>query len=174
MGVETLVLKGTNGIAEGEIFYIRYGEIVIIGRGHECDISYRKFDKYPQRESENKGLLAVSRKHLRIAFYNTHSVELKDLSSNGTYLNGKQIKKRAFITHIATNETPYEIKLGHTETFILTADSEGTAGGKDSKGETISDSEETVLASPFPTPPARDESDRDGKDSKEETPSDHT
>lgn len=172
MGIEILVLKGTNGIAEGEIFYIHYGEEVTIGRGHECDISYLKFDRYQQEESKDKGLLSVSRKHLRISFYNTHSVELKDLSSNGSYLNGKLIKKRAFITHIATSETPYEIKLGPTETFLLTADPEGTAGGKDSKRETLSDSEETVIASPSPTPPARDRADRDGKDSKEETLSD--
>lgn len=109
-------------MAEGEIFYINYGEVVTIGRGHKCDISYRNFKKYPSDKSKDRDTLAVSRKHLRISFYNTHSVELKDLSSNGTYLNGKRINKRLFIIHIATSETSYEIKLGPTETFLLTAE----------------------------------------------------
>ncbi|MFH1230547.1 MAG: FHA domain-containing protein [Planctomycetota bacterium] len=122
MGIERLILKGTNGITEGETSYINYGEVVTIGRGHECNISYRNFKKYPSDKSKNQDTLAVSRKHLRISFYNTHSVELKDLSSNGTYLNGKPINKRLFIIHIATSETPYEIKLGPTETFHLMAE----------------------------------------------------
>lgn len=133
MGVENLILKGIKGVAEGEIFYIHYGEEVTIGRGHECNISYRHFQKYQADQSQDKNFLAVSRQHLRIAFFNTHSVELKDLSSNGTYLNGKRIDKRVFITHIATSKTPYEIKLGPTETFLLTAETEEPAVGKDSE-----------------------------------------
>jgi pSer/pThr/pTyr-binding forkhead associated (FHA) protein len=122
MSIERVVLKGINGVASDETFYINYGEVVTIGRGHECDISYRKFKNYPQKESKDKDFLAVSRKHLRISFYNSHSVELKDLSANGSYLNGKPIRKRIFITHIGTTKTPYEIKLGPTEIFHLMAE----------------------------------------------------
>jgi pSer/pThr/pTyr-binding forkhead associated (FHA) protein len=123
MGVERLILKGTKGLAEGETFYINYGEAITIGRAHDCDISYHKFKKYPTEvKPSEKGTLAVSRKHLRISFYNTHSVELKDLSSNGTYLNGKPINKRIFIIHVADSGTSYEIKLGPIETFMLSAE----------------------------------------------------
>ena len=126
MGVERLVLKGIKGIALGEMFHINYGEMASIGRGQECTISYRKFKKYPKRDDKNKDLLSVSRKHLRITFYNSYSIELKDLSANGTYINGKPIIKRIFITDIDTTKTPYEIKLGPNETFLLTAEHEQT------------------------------------------------
>ena len=122
MGVERLVLKGIKGIALGEMFHINYGEMATLGRGQECTISYRKFKKYPKNADKNKDLLSVSRKHLRITFYNSHSIELKDLSANGTYINGKPIIKRIFITDIDTSKTPYEIKLGPNETFLLTAE----------------------------------------------------
>ncbi|MEW6026806.1 MAG: FHA domain-containing protein [Planctomycetota bacterium] len=122
MPIERLVLKGISGIALGEVFYINYGEMASVGRGKGCSISYRKFKKYPKRDDKNKDLLSVSRKHLRITFYNSHSVELKDLSANGTYINGKPIIKRIFITDIDTTKTPYEIKIGPNETFLLTAE----------------------------------------------------
>jgi pSer/pThr/pTyr-binding forkhead associated (FHA) protein len=124
MGIERLVLKGIKGFALGELFYIDYGRIATIGRGRECSISYRSFRRYPRKDEKNKDLLSVSRKHLRITFYNSHSIELKDLSANGTYINGKPIIKRLFITDIATTKTPYELKLGPTETFLLTAEHE--------------------------------------------------
>ncbi|MDI6733255.1 MAG: FHA domain-containing protein [Planctomycetota bacterium] len=125
MSVERLILKGINGIALGETFYINYGEAITIGRGKECEISYRHFKKYPPPpwRDKHKDLLAVSRKHLRISFYNSHSIELKDLSVNGTFINGKPIIKKLFITDIAETKTHYEIRLGPSETFILMAES---------------------------------------------------
>lgn len=123
MAIERLVLKGINGISLGETFYIDYGRMVVIGRGNNCQISFAKFKKYPKgNRVKNKDLLSVSRKHLRITYYNTYSVELKDLSTNGSFINGKPIIKRLYITDIGTAKTPYEIKLGLTETFLLTAE----------------------------------------------------
>lgn len=124
MGMERLSLKGLSGFALGELFYIEYGRTATIGRGRACSISYRNFKKYPRKDEKNKGLLSISRKHLRITFYNAHSIELKDLSANGTYINGKPIIKRLFITDMPTSKTPYVLKLGPNETFLLTADLE--------------------------------------------------
>lgn len=128
--VERLVLKGTKGIAQGELHYINYGQIVTVGRSHTCDIAYTNFKNYqkylsspPDGEAGKKKkpdpAKNVSRRHLRIAFYNNHSVQLKDLSTNGTYLNGKLIRK-VIIPDIT--EKSYEIRLGPTETFVLSAD----------------------------------------------------
>jgi len=123
MAVEKLILRGINGIALGETFFIDYGRMVIIGRGKNCHISYPRFKNFPKGKKDlPKELLAVSRKHLRITFYNSHSVELKDLSTNGSYINGKPIIKRLYVTDIARSKTPYEIKLGPDETFLLSAE----------------------------------------------------
>ncbi|MFH1227674.1 MAG: FHA domain-containing protein [Planctomycetota bacterium] len=116
--VERLVLKGIKGIAQNEIFYVQYGQIVNIGRASYCEISYQKFKAYPKNEEEEP-TLNISREHLRISFFNTHSVQLKDLSSNGTFVNGRAIRK-IFITDIF--DKSYEIKLGPTETFLLSAE----------------------------------------------------
>ncbi len=118
--IECLTLKGIKGIADGEVFYVNYGQIVTVGRSRECDISFRRFKKFkdlPKEKEDNEGLVSVSRKHLRIAFYNSQCVELKDLSSNGSFLNNEQIKKK-IIDDI--KEKTYEIRLGSRETFQLT------------------------------------------------------
>ncbi|MFA5794404.1 MAG: FHA domain-containing protein [Candidatus Brocadiia bacterium] len=116
--VGRLILKGTKGLAQDETFYVNYGQIVNIGRAPYCEISYQDFKNYPKDESRDY-TLNISREHLRISFYNTHSVQLKDLSSNGTFVNGRAIRK-IFITDIV--DKSYEIKLGTTETFLLSAD----------------------------------------------------
>ncbi len=123
MGVERLFLKGIRGVCLGEVFRIGYGQKVIVGRGKNCDISYLKFRNYPKDKARrDQNFLAVSRKHLRITFYNSHSMELKDLSTNGTYINGKPIIKRLYIADISTAKIPYEIRLGPNEVFLLAAE----------------------------------------------------
>ena len=118
---DQLILKGTKGSAEGETFYINYGQTVTIGRSRTADISFRHLPKYQNltaEELKSDAILSISRKHLRIAFNNWHGVELKDLSTNGTFLVGKRINKKV-IKDI--KERSYEIRLGTTETFLLSA-----------------------------------------------------
>ncbi|MEK7449541.1 MAG: FHA domain-containing protein [Planctomycetota bacterium] len=116
--VECLVLKGIKGIAEGEIFYINYGQIVTIGRSRSCDISFHRFKKFNRllKSKKDDDLLSVSRRHLRIAFYNSQCVELKDLSTNGSFINKRSFKKK--IIPDIKGKT-YEIRLGARETFEL-------------------------------------------------------
>ncbi|MEW6027823.1 MAG: FHA domain-containing protein [Planctomycetota bacterium] len=116
--IERLILKGIKGIAQDEVFYINYGQVVTIGRQPSCEISYRNFKHYPKDDTKEY-MLNISREHVRIAFYNSHAVQIKDLSSNGTFINGKPIRK-IFITDIA--DKIFELRLGPTETFILSAD----------------------------------------------------
>lgn len=117
--VETLVLKGIKGIAEGEKFYLQYGQRITIGRSRVCEVSFQKCPRYERlspAELKHKDILSISRKHLRISFYNPQSIELKDLSTNGTFVNGERIKKKV-ISDI--RDKSYEIRLGTHETFIL-------------------------------------------------------
>lgn len=142
---EQLTLKGIKGIAEGEIFQINYGQLATIGRSRLADISLRRCPKYKTLKPEDlksEAILSISRKHLRIGFYNWQTVELKDLSTNGTYVKPVQAeggkleikddakppdggeKKFERINRKAIadiKQQPYEIRLGTTETFILSA-----------------------------------------------------
>lgn len=122
--IERLVLRGTRGLATEESFYVNYGQVLIIGRAPHCDISYSSFKNYP-KDNTQEYTLNISREHVRVAFYNSHSVQIKDLSANGTFVNGQAIRK-IFITDLAYSGKNYEIRLGPTETFILSAETSQT------------------------------------------------
>lgn len=132
-GKDKLVLKGVKGVAENETFYINYGQIVTIGRSRTADISLRRCPKYATlkpEEQKSEHILTISRKHLRIAFYNWQCVELKDLSTNGTFVTTPGGDKyehinRKVITDI--KEKTYEIRLGSLESFHLSVASETPA-----------------------------------------------
>jgi len=125
---EQLVLRGIGGLVDGEQFFIDYGETVIIGRSSGCDISLKRCEKYllldPDAKDAEKHFQTVSRKQVRISFYNATSIEIEDLSSsNGSFLDGEQIKK-VIISDI--KENGHELLLGTKEKFQLSwSDGEG-------------------------------------------------
>ena len=120
MSTQCPVLIGVSGIVQGEMFPLEYGKSVVIGRSRSCDISLRNCKRW--LEAEQAGELSeesaktVSRKHLKISFYNAQSIELEDLSSNGTFVDGKRID-RFVVTDV--KETAHEIQLGAGEKFRL-------------------------------------------------------
>ena len=114
------VLIGIEGYVEGEEFPLQYGETAILGRSRSCDISLRKCKKWldlgQDRRDIEKDFNTVSRKHARISFYNVGSIEIEDLSSNGTFVDGKRVD-RIVITDI--RERSHEVQLGTRERFRL-------------------------------------------------------
>ncbi len=115
-----IVLKGVAGIVKDESFTIETGQDVIVGRSRSCEVSIKSCRAYsmmePEARDKDEGLLTVSRKHLRIRFVQPDAVEVEDLSSNGTFLDGKKVEKIT-IKDLATK--PYEIRLGRRETFRM-------------------------------------------------------
>ena len=113
MDGEGPVLVGISGIVRGENFPLEEGKATVIGRSRSCDISLRDCKRWV--EAEDAGELieetskTVSRKHLKISIHDPTSIELEDLSSNGTFVDGKRID-RLVITD--AKETPHEIQLG--------------------------------------------------------------
>jgi pSer/pThr/pTyr-binding forkhead associated (FHA) protein len=114
------VLIGTDGFVRGIEFPIEYGATVVIGRSRSCDLSLQRLDGWsalnPEEQSQEKDFRAVSRKHVRISYYNANSIEVEDLSSNGTFVDGKRIK-RLVITDL--RDRSYELLLGTREKFRL-------------------------------------------------------
>jgi pSer/pThr/pTyr-binding forkhead associated (FHA) protein len=118
---EQLILRGIGGLCEGEVFTVDYGETIVIGRSGNCDISMKKCEKYllldPEQKDSEKHFQTVSRKHVRLSFYNATSIEIEDLgSSNGTFLDGQQIE-RVIINDI--RECSHELLLGTREKLVL-------------------------------------------------------
>ncbi|NUN51131.1 MAG: FHA domain-containing protein [Candidatus Brocadiae bacterium] len=115
-----ILLKGVTGIVKDETFPIQGGQDVLLGRSRSCEISLKSCRAYsamePEERDRDEGLLTVSRKHLRIRFLKDDGVELEDLSSNGTFLDGKRVEK------IVISDLPkktYELRLGRRETFTM-------------------------------------------------------
>lgn len=114
------ILVGVAGVVTGEQFALEYGKPVVVGRSRECDISLRKCKRWVDAEEAGseteEASKTVSRKHLKISFLDANSIELEDLSSNGTFVDGKRID-RLVITD--AKETRHEIQLGAGEKFRL-------------------------------------------------------
>ena len=114
------VLVGIEGIVEGEEFPLEYGDSVLIGRSRSCDICLMDCKKWqemdPQTREKEMHFNTVSRKHVRVSFYNANSIEVEDFSSNGTFVDGKKID-RLLISDLRENN--HEILLGTREKFRL-------------------------------------------------------
>ena len=89
------MLVGTDGFVRGEEYRLEPGSTTIIGRSRNCDISLRRCKAWLELESDGRETDAdfktVSRKHIRISYYDHSNIEVEDLSSNGTYVDGKRI-----------------------------------------------------------------------------------
>lgn len=120
MSGKGLVLVGVHGVVQGETFPLEQGKAVVIGRSRSCDISLRNCKRWLQAEEFGEEIeeasRTVSRKHLKVSFRAPGAVELEDLSSNGTFLDGKRIDR-----HVITDvvNTQHEIQLGGGDAFRL-------------------------------------------------------
>ena len=113
-------LIGTSGHFIGEIFPLQYGKTITIGRSRTADFSLRRTTKYrsqtPIDRETDAMAKTVSAKHFQITMFNLRSIEIKNLSPNGTHLDGKLIDKA--ILNDAAVKT-HEIRFGGEEAFKL-------------------------------------------------------
>jgi hypothetical protein len=154
-----LKISGMQGLAAGEDFYINKGDSVVIGRSRRCDISMRQCLRYlelsPEERSAQHHFHTVSRQHARVSFYSADSVEVVDLSSNGTFVDDRKIDKR-ILNDLAAHA--HVLRLGTQETFKLTiveTDAPAIVPGH-SMGHPETDARETqitrVKSGPRPAP----------------------
>ena len=113
-------LIGTEGLVAGEEFPVDLGSTVVIGRSRSCDISLQRCQEWlaldDQARSGARDFKTVSRKHVRLSCYDAENVEVEDLSSNGTFVDGRRID-RIVITDL--REKSHELLLGTRERFRL-------------------------------------------------------
>jgi hypothetical protein len=91
-----LLVKGVKGFLEGEEREIGVGDALVVGRSRNADFSVRRAKKLVERSDaadvmETEAFLSVSRKHVRIHYMHPDLIEIKDLSSNGTFLDGRKV-----------------------------------------------------------------------------------
>jgi len=114
------VLVGVEGFVQGEEYPLWRGATVVIGRSRGCDISLRRCKSWlaldPEKRDDQKDFKTVSRKHVRISYLDANNVEIEDLSSNGTFLDGQRID-RVVVNDL--RERSYELLLGTREKLRL-------------------------------------------------------
>ena len=116
-----LLLRGIYGSVKGKEFFIELGQSVTLGRSRSCDITLGRDSENTRTiihegVSEEAHFRSVSRRHMRISFFDEHEVKIEDLSSNGSYLDGDRVED---VTLTDFREEVHVILLGTKEKFIL-------------------------------------------------------
>lgn len=116
-----LVVRGLKGFLAGEERQLYPGESLVIGRSRSADLSLRAARRFVMREDreqvmESEAFLSVSRMHARIEYLHPGLVEVKDLSSNGTFVDGRRIDCVA-LTDFA--DGGHVVTLGASERVLL-------------------------------------------------------
>lgn len=91
-----LAVRGHGGLLAGVARTLEPGETLVIGRSRSCDLSLRgtnAFKKRPDAASllESKEFNRVSRIHCELVYHADGQVEIRDLSRNGTLVDGVRV-----------------------------------------------------------------------------------
>jgi hypothetical protein len=113
-------LVGVNGYFNGHVFPLEYGKTFTIGRSRRADFSLRRTHQYRAKNQDDRDKDAapktVSGLHFQITMYNLGSIEIKNLSRNGTLVDGKSVAT-TLIKDVARKS--HEIRCGMDEVFRL-------------------------------------------------------
>lgn len=95
-----LSLVGLGDVAEGQNVTLNLGESILVGRSRHCAWSLRRTPRYLKAPAEGREALqqdhaysSVSRKHARISYIAPDMLEVKNLSANGTLVDGRLVDK---------------------------------------------------------------------------------
>ena len=113
-------LVGASGHVEGEEMRLEYGKTIVVGRSRSADFSLRRMEAVTsmsdaERDADSD-LRTVSGRHFEITMYNVGSIEIVNLSPNGTYVDGKLVDK-IILDDVA--EESHDIRMGTNEVFRL-------------------------------------------------------
>lgn len=113
-------LVGIAGHFKGETFPLQYGKTLSVGRSRKADFSLKRTEAYRAQSEEERekdeAAQTVSSKHFQITMFNLRSIEIKNLSPNGTQVDGKPIESLVIED---VNTQSHKIKFGSGEAFSL-------------------------------------------------------
>ena len=118
-----LSITGIGDLAEGQLVTLNLGESIVVGRSRHCDWSLRRAPLYLKMPLEGRDEIknhpaysSVSRKHARISYVAPDMVEIKNLSGNGTLVDGKLVDKLFLMD---CRSTSHKIQLGPKGVVLL-------------------------------------------------------
>ena len=119
-----LEIRGTGGLLDGTQHVLDAGETLVIGRSRSCDLSLRKTKAFGRRADVNKILGSrqfnrVSRIHCEIELRKDGQVQIRDLSKNGTFVDGVRVG-RSHLMRLADGRATVELVDGTWGKLLLT------------------------------------------------------
>jgi pSer/pThr/pTyr-binding forkhead associated (FHA) protein len=116
--VPTLI--GISGHFKGEVYRLEYGKTITVGRSRESDFCLRRSEAYralsAAEQEADQAAKTVSGKHFQVTMYNLNSIEIRNLSANGTWVDGQRVDA-AMIDDISQHA--HEIRFGEQEVLRL-------------------------------------------------------
>ncbi len=97
-GAPYVAVVGRGGVLQGERRSLLAGAVLVVGRSRSCDLSLRRTRAFrtAERPAELLGaepMRRVSRVHCEIGYLPDGRIEIRDLSQNGTYVDGRRIDR---------------------------------------------------------------------------------
>lgn len=90
-------VQGKQGLFAGETARILIGQALVVGRSRMCDLSVARSGECQRMGRDalerHKSYRKISRKHLRICLVDADHLEIEDLSTNGTAVNGFRVDR---------------------------------------------------------------------------------
>ncbi len=118
-----LLIEGHGGLLAGAQHILGTGETLVIGRSRSCDLSLRKTKAFGRRDDatdllEAKEFNRVSRIHCEIEFQDDGQVAIRDLSQNGTLVDGVRVG-RSHLLRVGKNRVVVELVDGTWGKLLL-------------------------------------------------------
>jgi len=114
-----VVVEGRGTWFEGLRAVLEPGGVVVVGRSRSCDVSLRKsqhFRHLPDKDDvlRSREFNRVSRIHCELTLVGPTQVEVRDLSTNGTWVDGERVHGSAVadLSDGAVEVAPVEGALG--------------------------------------------------------------
>jgi len=118
-GHAPVVLEGRGGLLDGVRMPLRERAPLVIGRSRSCDLSFRKAPGFVRRVDRERLLRSrefnrLSRIHCELTLQKDGRVEIRDLSHNGTWVEGDRVHGSVVvdIRHGAIHVDPLEGEFG--------------------------------------------------------------
>lgn len=91
------VVEGRTGLFKGEHAMLHLGQGIVVGRSRSCDVSVARAAECLKLSKEalehHSSYRKISRKHFKVSLISADCLEVEDLSTNGTLVNGHKVQR---------------------------------------------------------------------------------
>ncbi len=123
-GSATATITGITGLFRGAKATMRLGQCLVVGRSRVCSLSVARAEECLRLTKvaleAHKSYRKISRQHFRVCLTGEDRVEIEDLSTNGTVVNGFKVD-RLVVERFASDAKKIMIEFGHGEVMELIA-----------------------------------------------------